>query len=289
MPYVYESCKNDAKREIGYAREEQLTTAARREAPLTVHFTGYEKCRARHSFGPAVRQQYLVHYVLSGKGWFRTGGQCYHLESDSIFLIRPGEPAYYEADGQDPWEYCWVGFDGSDAAELMQTCGLLDRPVHSGCSGEARGTVLRLYQEAISNRGNGVLYRGLLYQFFSFLVVRPGALRPAGAGEYLKKATEYIRRNYMYDISVAGVASFVGVDRSYLYRMFCQWEHMPPQKYLLSCRMEAARRMLLESGYTVTEVAYSCGFRDVSSFDKAFRGAMGASPSAFRRSGAPKE
>ncbi len=263
---------------------EEATT----QETLAIYYSGHEKCLPRHGFGPFARTQYLVHFILSGKGWFRAGGQVYHLEADSVFLIQPGQLTYYEADPKDPWEYCWIGFDGTDAENLLDACGLLYCPVRGDLSAAARSTICRLFREHMHNRGNSLLYKGLLYQFFSCLAEQTAPQRPAAAGEYLKKAAEYIRRNYMYDITVAGISSFVGVDRSYLYRLFRQWQFCSPQQYLLSCRMEAAQRMLLESPYTVTEIAYSCGFRDVSAFDKAFRKAVGQSPSAFRRSAAKK-
>lgn len=247
---------------------------------LSVFFSGHEKCQPRHFFGPAVRPQYLVHFVLSGKGLFRSEGQVYHLTGNSIFLIRPGQQTYYEADAQDPWEYCWVGFDGWDARQLMESCGLPANPVRENLPSTARSTFFKLCRAHIENRGNPIYCTGLLYQFFSYLA-EPGSAAPA-PGQYLQKAADYIRRNYMYDISVAGVSAYVGIDRSYLYRLFRQWQDTSPQAYLLRCRIEAAQRMLLESDYTVTEIAFSCGFRNISAFSKAFRAATGLSPSRFR-------
>lgn len=66
---------------------------------------------AGHSFGPAVREYFLLHYVVRGKGIFRRGKREYTLQAGEIFVIRPGEVTYYEADMRDPWEYMWAGFD----------------------------------------------------------------------------------------------------------------------------------------------------------------------------------
>ncbi len=253
----------------------------KRQWPLIVCYSGYEKCESRHSYGPAVRTQYLIHYVLSGKGCFRTEEQEYRLEANSVFLIRPDQRTYYEADGLEPWEYCWVGFDGTDAKAVLEACGLLDCPVKERLSPSAQNSVLRLYGQYTGNQGNAMLYTGLLYQFFSCFCER--SVQPGVASQYVEKATEYMHRNYMYAITVAQVAAYVGIDRSYLYRLFRQLHDVSPQQYLHRCRMEAAQRMLLESTYNVTEIAYSCGFQDSSALDKAFHRAMGQSPSSFRR------
>lgn len=75
---------------------------------VTVYYCGYEKCEGGHFWGPAVRNQYLLHYIISGKGTYTVGEETYTLHANECFLIRPGERTYYIADREDPWEYMWV-------------------------------------------------------------------------------------------------------------------------------------------------------------------------------------
>ena len=44
-----------------------------------IYTCGYEKCSPAHSYGPAVRSGYLIHYILGGKGIYKTEGHLYHL------------------------------------------------------------------------------------------------------------------------------------------------------------------------------------------------------------------
>ena len=71
---------------------------------VTVYYCGYEKCESGHSWGPAMRNQYLLHYVISGRGEYTVGGETYCLHPSECFLIRPGERTFYSADREDPWE-----------------------------------------------------------------------------------------------------------------------------------------------------------------------------------------
>lgn len=73
-------------------------------------FYGWEACEPGHTFGPAVRDNYLVHYVFKGRGKYYRDAQCYGVEKGDIFVIRPGEVTTYAADDTDPWEYCWLCF-----------------------------------------------------------------------------------------------------------------------------------------------------------------------------------
>jgi len=71
---------------------------------------GYEECVPGHFYGPAVRSYWLLHFVVSGKGRFKTPRGEYFLEKNDIFIIRPSDVTYYEADGDSPWSYIWIGF-----------------------------------------------------------------------------------------------------------------------------------------------------------------------------------
>ncbi len=59
---------------------------------------------------------------------------------------------------------------------------------------------------------------------------------------------------------------------------------MSPSQYLSRVRLNAASRLLKDTELTVSEVAVEVGFADHSAFTRAFRGAMGMTPSAYRES-----
>lgn len=68
-------------------------------------FCGRQKCPSLYSFGPAVRECYLLHFCLDGCGDFYANDQHYHLEKGQGFLICPNELTFYQADEAHPWTY----------------------------------------------------------------------------------------------------------------------------------------------------------------------------------------
>ena len=84
---------------------------------LGLYQFGREYCEPAHSYGPAIRNHYLFHYILSGKGTFmwQDGKRRENkavLKAGQGFLISPGQITTYVADDRIPWEYCWLEFDG---------------------------------------------------------------------------------------------------------------------------------------------------------------------------------
>jgi AraC-like DNA-binding protein len=82
------------------------------------------------------------------------------------------------------------------------------------------------------------------------------------------------------NISGKDIASFVGIDRTYLYKIFLKNRNISPKEYINQIRMNAAKNMLTEQ-YTVEETALSCGFHDSAAFCNAFKKQTGFTPRQF--------
>ena len=93
----------------------------------------------------------------------------------------------------------------------------------------------------------------------------------------------FLALSYAYPIQISDVARYVGIDRSYLYRIFREHENTSPKQYLLKHRLQMATQLLCSSSCTITEAALSCGFRDAPSFCNYFRQGTGYTPKEFRK------
>ena len=100
--------------------------------------------------------------------------------------------------------------------------------------------------------------------------------------QYVEKAKIFIRQNYQYGISVETVADHIGVDRSYLYRLFVKHEGCSPSRFLCDLRVEMASEKLKNEKLTVRDVAFESGFCDASHFYKAFYAKFNMSPQKYR-------
>lgn len=256
-------------------------------APLYIYFCGYEECAPAHSFGPAVRPHYLIHVVLDGKGIYRRNGETYPLKTGDAFLISPMESTFYQADREEPWTYSWVGFDGRDAEEILSRTCFSDSCIFT-CPDreEDRKHVTALaasITEAFREPGHSSLtLQGLLFQLLGLMQGKEETSGEEYSRHYLAKAMQYMDNNFTYNIRISDIASSVGIDRTYLYRIFMEQIHLSPKQYLLKLRLRTAANMLRDSRYTITEVAYSCGFRDTAAFSSQFKTHMGLTPSKFR-------
>lgn len=251
---------------------------------VTVYYCGCEKCESGHFWGPAVRSQYLLHYVISGCGVYTVGGETYEVKANECFLIRPGERTLYAADAADPWTYMWVAFDGFDVLEILRRTGLVSRYT---AAVEDGATFERWLREMIQEFSGGSLFKVMSCFYGAMSVLESSAHGGAYTREheYVNKAIGYIKSNYGYAIQIGDLARHIGIDRTYLYRIFQASEGMSPKQYLMQVRINAAKKMLLAGTYSVGETALSCGFSDAASFCGRFKRCTGLTPKEFAADG----
>ena len=257
----------------------------RRTASLYVQNTGRQQCSPAHSWGPGVRNHYLIHHVITGKGTYIAQNQRHELAAGDTFLIYPDTSIHYFADGQDPWEYIWVGFDGIDAKHYVDQMDFTpQRPVLRGLHADE---VRRLLEDIYSDYGAGAwrnaAITGRLYLLMAFLVEhasRVPSTRSSGS-DCAKDAANYIMTHFEEPITVEGLADFASVSHSSLYRSFKRRFQMSPKRFLLEYRIERACMLLLDSNYSIQEVSNSVGFEDPFYFSRAFKSVKGVSPRQF--------
>lgn len=226
-------------------------------------FTGYQECCKNHTFGPSVRDYYLIHFCLRGCGELRDKYGCHKISAGEVFIIRPGEMTTYSADSYDPWVYSWIAFYG-DMADVFNT----ERSVYPFPM-EIGNEISRITLDGITSPllSISLIYK-LIYQLF-------GERREVS--NVAEKVRQYIDFNYMNSLSVNDLSIYFGYERSYLFRIFKAAYGVGIKEYITEKKMESAAA-LLERGYSVQRTAFAVGYNDQFNFSKAFKKHYGISP-----------
>ena len=233
-------------------------------------FYGHERCAPSHSYGPHVRDHYLIHICLSGCGVIRDKRGEHKVKSGEFFLIREGEVTTYTADALDPWEYMWIAFKGSAAGTFAA-----DKTVYS-CP-EALSN--RIRDSILNTEGNGYYYISYIYELMAISSSEGIPMRDVAS-----KIKRYIKYNYMDDITVDGLSRLFGFERSYIYRVFMKKYGVGVKEYIISTRMEHAKELLL-CGQSVAATAFMVGYSDEFNFSRSYKKYYGISPSQTTRDG----
>ncbi len=93
---------------------------------------------------------------------------------------------------------------------------------------------------------------------------------------------EFMEANLSEPLSLAEIASKVGLSRRQIERLFRTEMGRPPARYYLEIRLDRARHLLLQSSLPIVEVAIACGFISASHFSKCYRETYHKSPQQER-------
>lgn len=259
---MYEKYKNSYK-----VTEKELVS-------LSVYNVGFQRCDSLYQWGPGIRDHYLIHYIISGKGFYKIGKRTYELQAGDSFLVYPNTEVVYYAAETDPWEYAWVGFTGSDASMILKATDFSpEKPIirETPHGSDIHRQILHIYDARGNEFEHAVEMTGRLYTMLAmFLHGASHTTEQNSANSYVQKGIEYISSNYSYAITVEDIADYVGVSRSHLFRSFESVLGQSPKEYLTDFRMKQACYLLEHSSLSITAIANSLGFDNSLYFPKRF-------------------
>lgn len=233
--------------------------------PLTL---GKEDCKSSHTYSYANTSFYLIHYVVKGKGVFIKNKEEFPVFAGQFFIIKPGNVYTYTADDKDPWTYIWFSFDGELASGFEK---LQDVMAYNGSV-----IIEMLNAERYKNTRTEFL-AGKIYEFMSS-VFEGEEIKT----DYVKAVSDFVKYNESPSLSVSKIASELNLNPRYLSRLFKREKGITIQEYIVNARMKKAR-LLLRSGFNVSETAKLVGYEDAFSFSKMFKKYEGVSPKEIKK------
>ena len=98
----------------------------------------------------------------------------------------------------------------------------------------------------------------------------------------VRQILDYIDKHYTENIGLTEIAEHMYMDRSYIGRLFKKYTGASVMLYVNMKRVVLAKNMILAGG-EVTNISSKCGFKDYTTFYRAFKRYVGATPGEFKR------
>ena len=259
---------------------------------LRLYQYGWEQCEPLHSFGPFIRNHYLFHYIISGRGYLDSTTEDgvthrYDLEAGQGFLICPGQINTYSADADDPWKYVWLEFDGLRVAEHLNGAGLgFSQPIYrSGDPALAESVQNRMMYIAEHSDASTLHLIGHLFLFLDALIQSSATRGTEGArlrDYYIQEAVTYIEQNYRRNLTVEEIAGVCKLNRNYFSKIFKESMGCTPQEFLIRMRLAKATELMRTSDTPIKDISVVCGYPNQLHFSRAFKKRFGISPREWR-------
>lgn len=283
--YLYENLST--RKAIAHMQLNDFTTSPPTNTNMVVYESGHKAhCEPGWYTFLRVYDHYLIHYILSGKGTYYTPYGTYQIQEGDLFLIRPDEAIYYIADMENPWTYYWFGFNGNDAFKIMRLCGFTENnPVlYHGEDEKLKELLHKLVYPQFSDLSREYELLGYLYEVFALIIQRQPYPAVSNAEQYLASAISYIEQHFIQsDLRVSDIAVYVGIDRTYLYRIFSDLLHVSVQDFIQQFRLDKAKGLLKFSNTPINQIASTCGFESQAYFSTVFKKYYQMTPLQYRK------
>ncbi len=248
---------------------------------LGINSMGYSDDPLITRFGPGFRNQYIIHYVTRGSGYYN--GTL--VREGQGFLISPNQKECYYPTEEDPWAFLWIIATG----ELMD--GIFEKyDIDPKTKVFAYGNLSDLNHTAdyiVQNHNRIMESTRILERFLHILNGHAARTyshpEKSNAEVYVDFCVDYIERNIHQKITIRELTALLGVTQPYLYKIFQDRFRMSVKQYITQSKHQYAKILLTKTDLTVTEVATSIGYDDALAFSKAFKLQVGVSPSEYKK------
>ncbi|MES0828428.1 GlxA family transcriptional regulator [Ruegeria sp. SCP11] len=95
---------------------------------------------------------------------------------------------------------------------------------------------------------------------------------------HLARAIQIMEKSIEAPVSPSKIAMEIGISTRQLERLFGKYLNASPKKYSMEMRLDRARKLLLQTESSVTEVAFACGFESPGHFARVYRAHFGTTP-----------
>jgi AraC-like DNA-binding protein len=261
---------------------------------------------SHHILLPHVHRGYEFIFVLAGEGSIFSQGIDYSLSSGDILVMEPNTEHQGTANPDNPFDLFTMCYDFSRDMkhfdpELASLDTLLLR-LYRAYTSKTRPPIIQdkhdmanvIYKlaEEISDEKicRNKLIRAYIFQIFALLIrnladfvekveVNQGEVELA---EAVENTIEFIQANYDKNLTLEDISSNVCLSASHFCRLFRHATSLTPMDYLNSTRIANAKKMLLYSNFTLSEIAYRVGYNSIHYFSRRFKETEGIPPSVYR-------
>ena len=247
-----------------------------------------------------------------GRALYDTGRGLHAVDHDRYLILNDRQPYSISIDAVRPVESFCVFFSPTLAPEVLRTIGeaperLLDDPDGNPLNvaffdrtyafDEPVSKLLRSMKSRSNSStfGEDVLEENL-HDLMRMLMrahckakvesERLDSLRPSTREELYRRvirAADYIHAAFDHPITLDDIAAVACLSPNHLLRSFRQVFRLTPRQFLIGVRLDNAKRLLIETDLSITDICLSVGYESPASFSLLFQRRAGVSPSRYRR------
>lgn len=148
---------------------------------------------------------------------------------------------------------------------------------------------IMLMEALKSDIGSDVMFESFARIFLTKLIQKYGvsqeaelAFQKGFTAKHYKRVLTYVSQHYGQEMTIDKLAAIAGLSTAHFSRLFKQTIGQTPHQFVMSYRIEQAKKSLIDIDYPLIDIALSCGFADQAHFSRVFKQIAGVTPRHWR-------
>lgn len=228
-----------------------------------------------------------IFFCGGGSGTLKYDDKSIIISQGDYFFIPKGYPHEYYPD-TEKWDVRWAAFDGPCCGKLLEQFNMRQPIV---AAARENVTAENIFDRMITSVKTDILYcdytcSGLIYCYiieFHRMMSADVDRKKSKQLTMLLPALQYINNNLSQDFSIAFLAKMLKITPQHFCKIFRETLNMRPNSYIITRRLEEAKRQIRENRLPIAEISHRCGFHDPGYFSTVFKKYEGISPAEYRR------
>ena len=230
-----------------------------------------------------------IELVLKGKAVQILNGKRYEMTPGTIYLLNPTDFHSVESEGAVIYNIMFSE-DLLEEGVLQEILNIENNIVFQLDEKELKSVVFMisqmLYEFEHEKMNSNSIIRNLMECLFIIILRKckfSNSIIDANKNMDIRKALLYLHNHFRENPSLAYVAGIVGLNKNYFSGLFHSITGKTYKEYLNGLKLEYAKKLLLTSDFSVTEICYGAGFNSLAAFLRAFKNKYGNSPTTMRK------
>lgn len=238
-----------------------------------------------HPFPAHVHDPVEIVCPISGTLVMTISGKKYHIMPGDIAVVFPSVPHSYDHVTEDVQGLTLI-FLPDTIAEFSRTFRTMvpSVPLLSKRDKAPELNVIIRNLIKLSTQESSPLQTGYLHLFLAYLFtclpLQPIEKHVQSNLSY--QVLHYISEHFTEPLSLESTAHALGISRIHLSHIFSQQLHINFRQYINTLRIDRACFLLRDPSYSISQIAYLCGYGNPRTFHRAFLTQCGMPPNQFR-------
>jgi AraC-like DNA-binding protein len=256
------------------------------------NITALDATMSDFSYSKHAHEEYSLGVTLQGRQDFFCKNAFYKSDSGNVLIFNPEDVHDGQSGGEQQLKYKMLYVHPDEFRTLFRALGyqqnsvlrlnqpMIDNPM-------LRHQILRFSSIIQQPNYSKIEFESGLFQIAQSLVAISGHLNLGTQNgkridTLLLRARDFILANLQQNLSIDDIATAANMSKFHFIRQFRLQFGITPHQYVLSCRVNLARR-IIESGKSLNQAAFEAGFADDSHLNRHFKRVYGLTPKRFQK------